>query len=91
MRGVHFSVMAVDQESTSPLTASRKVMLQDVDSQISNTDGGEANAEQSANELSPYQHKVANRRSHSYSREPRSPSWHKANFNSVLSASAMSS
>ena len=39
------------------------------------------------NKLSPYNEKVANRRSHSYSREPRSPSWQEANFNS----SAMSS
>ena len=40
-----------------------------------------------ASHLSPYHEKVANRRSHSYSREPRSPSWNEANFNS----SAMSS
>lgn len=39
------------------------------------------------NYLSPNQDKIANRRSHSFSLEPRSPSWNKANFNS----SAMSS
>ena len=39
------------------------------------------------NNLSPYHEKVANRRSCSFTREPRSPSWNDANFNS----SAMSS
>ena len=53
----------------------------------SGLDESEVIQEVDPNKLSPYNQKVANRRSHSYSREPRSPSWHEANFNS----SAMSS
>ena len=42
---------------------------------------------ENSNTLSPYHSRVVNRRSLSFAREPRSPSWNKANFDS----SAMSS
>ena len=43
-----------------------------------------------SNTLSPNQMRMLNHRSHSFSREPRSPSWNKANFDSSANASQLS-
>ena len=83
VRGVHFANRA---ESPNDRKANFKTMNasdieedKDIKDQVADHD--------KANNLSPYQHLVANRRSLSYSRDARSPSWNEGQFNS----SAMSS
>ena len=78
VRGVRF---AGRPESPSDREANYVIMTSDLEE--SKNDNVEDKYQVSGpNNLSPYQERVANRRSHSFCREPRSPSWNKADFNS---------
>lgn len=69
------------QGSTTPQTPQEDQSIEDIKEGEELEDNEDVD-KNGGGHLSPYHQKVANRRSHSYSREPRSPSWNEANFNS---------
>ena len=79
VRGVRF---AGRPESPSDREANYVIMTSDLEESKKDDNVEDKDQVPSPNNLSPYQERVANRRSHSFCREARSPSWNKADFNS---------